>query len=72
MEYDRPFLEKLKEKIDKLNNIQHEEIYKIIINNNLKHTKSSEGVFILSSEINSDSYKKIIEYIDFCETINEN
>lgn len=72
MEYDRTFLEKLKEKIDKLNPIQHEEIYKLIITNNIKHTKSSEGVFILSSEINQEIYTKIIEYINFCESLSNN
>lgn len=72
MEYDRTFLEKLKEKIDKLNPIQHEEIYKLIIANNIKHTKSSEGVFILSSEINQEIYTKIIEYINFCESLSNN
>jgi hypothetical protein len=72
MEHDRAFLEKLKEKIDKLNSIQHEEIYKIITDNNIKHTKSSEGVFILSSDIIPETYSKIIDYIQFCETIVKN
>lgn len=72
MVLDRTSIEKLKEKIDNLNSIQHQEIYKIIIEDKVKHTKSSEGVFIISTEINQLTLEKIINYINFCEKLETN
>ena len=69
IDYDRATIEKLKEKIDKLTPIQHEEIYKFIIDDNIKHTKSPEGVYIISTEIKPDTYQKIFNYINFCENL---
>ena len=63
----RSFLERLKVNIDKLNSIQHEEIYRIINEEGIRSTSGNNVVFVLSTELRADVIRKILNYISFCE-----
>tara|TARA_Y100000591_G_C21783715_1_gene672564 strand:+ start:676 stop:939 length:264 start_codon:yes stop_codon:yes gene_type:complete len=71
------YLNNLKKKILSLNETEYKEVYKIILNNNISHTKNSNGVFINLKLLNNrtieeiesllkyyDDYKKNINKID--------
>ena len=46
IQLSQDYLNDLKQRILKLNNNEYLEIYKIIVNNNIVHTKNNNGVFI--------------------------
>ena len=53
------YLNHLKEKILSLSDQEYKEIYKIIIKNNISHTKNSNGVFINLKLLNKSTIEEI-------------
>jgi hypothetical protein len=66
---DRADLEKLKADIDKLNDIQHNEIYKIITSHAVKHTRAKRVAHIDMFDISDSVIKEIKQYLAFCDTL---
>lgn len=57
----------IKNKIDTLTDNELSEIYKIIKNNNEKHTINKNGIFINLNSLKPESIKEISKFIFFCE-----
>lgn len=51
-----------------LNNIEHNEIYKIILNNedNVIYTKNNNGIFINLSKLKENTLIKLDEFLSYC------
>jgi hypothetical protein len=56
----------LKRQLEKLNEIQLQEIYKIIVKNSEKYTTNTNGIFVNISILKKDTINEIVEYIEFC------
>lgn len=59
------YLNDLKKRILKLGNNEYLEIYKIIVDNNINHTKNKNGVFINLLNLDSntiDEIEKLLKY----------
>jgi hypothetical protein len=56
---------KLEKDIAKLSTQEHTEILNIIRNNNQKYSENSTGVYFNLKYVNSDTLKKIIEFVQF-------
>ena len=57
----------IKNKVDTLTENELSEIYKIIKNNNEKHTINKNGIFINLNSLKPESIKEISKFIYFCE-----
>jgi hypothetical protein len=53
-------------KISKLSKNEHIELFRIIYNNNAKHTINNNGVFINMNTLDDDILVKIDQFINFC------
>lgn len=57
---------KIKNDVSHLNQIEIEEIFKIIYKNNNNYSKNNQGIFINLNLLDEESLSKINNYIDFC------
>ena len=67
--------------ISNMHSIEHEEIFKIILEHDINYTKNNNGVFINLSKVNDDIidkiqeritfYQKNSEYLDKCKQMRE-
>lgn len=62
----RAYNEKLKEQIERLNDIQHLEIYKIVRKHTDHVTKTDTGVFVSMDTLDESTIYQIGQYIHFC------
>lgn len=60
-------LEKLRKKIELLNNTHHIYIGKLLKNNNVKLTENKNGIFINMNNLSKKIINNLYEYIDFIE-----
>jgi len=56
----------LKRQIEKLTEIQLQEIFKILVNHNEKYTVNTNGVFVNISILKKTTINEISSYIEFC------
>ena len=56
----------LKRQLEGLSEIQHQEIFKILIKNNEKYTTNTNGIFVNISILKNDTIIELVKYIDFC------
>lgn len=61
----------IKNRIEKLNEDEMCEIYKIIKNNNEKHTINKNGIFINLSSLRSETLKQISYFLYFFDVNNK-
>lgn len=59
------YLNDLKKRILKLGNNEYLEIYKIIVDNNINHTKNKNGVFINLLNVDSNTIDKIEKLLKY-------
>ena len=59
----------LKKLINQLHENEHIEIFKIIKSDTDKYTENRNGIFINMSKLNTNTLKKIMDFVNFC---NEN
>ena len=62
---DTKILYRLKSDIIKMNEIQQKEVYKIIKNNNVKHTTNKNGIFFNLGKINKTVIFKIYQFNEY-------
>ena len=55
-------------KVNKLSNIQQNEIFNIIKKNNINYTCNKNGIFIDITKINDDLVNEILDYMKFIES----
>ena len=60
----------LKRQLEKLNEIQLAEIFKILLKNNEKYTTNTNGIFVNISILKSTTVLEIKDYMDFCSKSN--
>ena len=56
--------------INKLNKIEHVEIFKIFKKDNIKYTENNNGIFININKVPDVTLYKIIKFINFCNSNN--
>ena len=56
----------LKRQIEKLTEIQLQEIFKILLKNNEKYTVNTNGIFVNISILKKTTIHEISSYIEFC------
>jgi len=56
----------LKRQIEKLTEIQLQEIFKILLKNNEKYTVNTNGIFVNISILKKTTINEISSYIEFC------
>ena len=56
----------LKRQLEKLNEIQLQEIFKILLKHNEKYTTNTNGIFVNISILKRDTINEIASYIEFC------
>ncbi len=68
MEYNNKFRKNLFEKINVMTKTEHEEIFKIIKENNstISYSKNKNGVFFNLSSLNDQTIDKINKFVDYC------
>ncbi|NDG29802.1 hypothetical protein EB118_06870 [bacterium] len=59
-------LQKLKEKIDQLEESEHEQIFDIIRRHTQEYTRSDNGVYVSSKNLTSECIQSIEKYVNFC------
>ena len=64
------YLNDLKQRILKLNNNEYLEIYKIVVSNDIVHTKNNNGVFINLFNLNTTCIKEIEKLLKYYYEIN--
>jgi len=55
----------LKKDIKNLNKNEYIEIFKIILNNNIKYTENNNGIFINLKYVNEQVMEKLLNFIEF-------
>lgn len=56
----------LKERIDQLEESEHEQIFNIIRKYTKDYTRSDNGVYVSSKNLTSECLKDIEKYVNFC------
>ena len=56
----------LKRQLEKLNEIQLQEIFKILLKHNEKYTTNTNGIFVNISILKQETTNEIASYIEFC------
>jgi hypothetical protein len=66
--YSNKFKKTLFNKIEELDKVEHEEIYKILIKNddNVQLTKNSNGIFFNLSKLSNETIKDIDYFVSYC------
>ena len=64
--FTRSNLEKLKEQIDKLEPIEHTQIYNIMKQSELQVTKTQNGVLVSADKIEDKTLEEVEKYVVFC------
>jgi hypothetical protein len=59
-------LQKLKERVDQLEESEHEQIFDIIRKYTKEYTRSDNGVYISSKNLPNECIEDISKYVDFC------
>ena len=70
IQLSQDYLNDLKQRILKLNNNEYLEIYKIIVNNNIVHTKNNNGVFINLFNLDTTCVYEIEKLLKYYYEIN--
>lgn len=63
---ERQRKENLKDKIEKLSECEHEQIFKIIKQHTNQYTTSKSGILVSADNLSTACIEKIESYIDFC------
>jgi hypothetical protein len=63
------YLNNLKKKILSLSEQEYREIYKIVVKNNISHTKNSNGVFINLKLLNKETIFEIENLLKYYEDL---
>ena len=58
----------IKTKIEKLSEIQQQEIFKILLKNNERYTTNANGIFVNISLLKKTTITEMNNYINFCLT----
>ena len=56
----------LKRQLEKLTEIQYQEVFKILLKHNEKYTINTNGIFVNISILKRDTIDDIVHYIQFC------
>tara|TARA_B110000114_G_scaffold180822_1_gene217270 strand:+ start:696 stop:962 length:267 start_codon:yes stop_codon:yes gene_type:complete len=62
---DNKYLEQLVKQIDKLSEIEHIDIFRLLHNNDLKYTENTNGIFIQMEQLNNENINKIENYLEY-------
>lgn len=63
-------LRMLKDAIDGLSNMQHEELLKILQDQNIPFSQNMNGIFFTSLDLNDHVVTIMRKYIEFCRSLN--
>ena len=56
----------LKRQLEKLTEIQYQEVFKILLKHNEKYTINTNGIFVNISILKRETTEEIAQYIEFC------
>jgi len=63
-------LTKIKNRIERMNELQQKEVFKIFLNNNVEYNENNNGIFINLTNINKNIIKELKKYIDYVDKQN--